>query len=175
MEEEKKTTKKSTVKKDVKKTSPKSKTSKVKETSEKEVKNTPKKDVKKDVKKDDEVSVKIKKGTISMKSIEENIKATMVDRTTDSMIIDKIISFEKIFSLILAIVSVLNFAFVLLYNKDTRVILFCLGIEIAFIISQICISIITSYIKSSVNHFQEDRYILKAVESCLVDVEEEDD
>lgn len=171
MEEEKKTTKKSTVKKDVKKTSPKSKTSKVKETSEKEVKNTPKKDVKKD----DEVSVKIKKGTISMKSIEENIKATMVDRTTDSMIIDKIISFEKIFSLILAIVSVLNFAFVLLYNKDTRVILFCLGIEIAFIISQICISIITSYIKSSVNHFQEDRYILKAVESCLVDVEEEDD
>lgn len=171
MEEEKKTTKKSTVKKDVKKTSPKSKTSKVKETSEKEVKNTPKKDVKKD----DEVSVKIKKGTISMKSIEENIKATMVDRTTDSMIIDKIISFEKIFSLILAIVSVLNFAFVLLYNKDTRVILFCLGIEIAFIVSQICISIITSYIKSSVNHFQEDRYILKAVESCLVDVEEEDD
>lgn len=171
MEEEKKTTKKSAVKKDVKKTSPKSKTSKVKETSEKEVKNTPKKDVKKD----DEVSVKIKKGTISMKSIEENIKATMVDRTTDSMIIDKIISFEKIFSLILAIVSVLNFAFVLLYNKDTRVILFCLGIEIAFIVSQICISIITSYIKSSVNHFQEDRYILKAVESCLVDVEEEDD
>ena len=171
MEEEKKTTKKSTVKKDVKKTSPKSKTSKVKETSEKEVKNTPKKDVKKD----DEVSVKIKKGTISMKSIEENIKATMVDRTTDSMIIDKIISFEKIFSLILAIVSVLNFAFVLIYNKDTRVILFCLGIEIAFIVSQICISIITSYIKSSVNHFQEDRYILKAVESCLVDVEEEDD
>lgn len=171
MEEEKKTTKKSTVKKDVKKTSPKSKTSKVKETSEKEVETTPKKDVKKD----DEVSVKIKKGTISMKSIEENIKATMVDRTTDSMIIDKIVSFEKIFSLILAIVSVLNFAFVLLYNKDTRVILFCLGIEIAFIVSQICISIITSYIKSSVNHFQEDRYILKAVESCLVDVEEEDD
>lgn len=171
MEEEKKTTKKSTVKKDVKKTSPKSKTSKVKETSEKEVKNTSKKDVKKN----DEVSVKIKKGTISMKTIEENIKATMVDRTTDSMIIGKIISFEKIFSLILAIVSVLNFAFVLLYNKDTRVILFCLGVEIAFIVSQICISIITSYIKSSVNHFQEDRYILKAVESCLVDVEEEDD
>lgn len=171
MEEEKKTTKKSTVKKDVKKTNSKSKTSKVKETSEKEVKNTPKKDVKKD----DKVSIKIKKGTISRESIEENMEATIVDRTTDFMIINKIVSFEKIFSLILAIVSVLNFAFVLLYNKDTRVILFCLGVEIAFIVSQICISIITSYIKSSVNHFQEDRYILKAVESCLVDTEEEDD